>query len=139
MSPEIRLSTLRRWKAEHQELAGELFRFLIVGGANTLTTYAIYLFLLQFIRYEFAYAIAYAIGIIVAYGLSTGFVFRQPIRRRSALRFPLIYAFQFIAGLGILRVAIEYFHAPHWLALGVVIILTLPVTFVLSRLIVRAS
>jgi len=120
-------------------IAGEFARFLIVGGANTLAAYAVYLLLLPWMRYEFAYAIGYVVGITVAYALSATFVFRQPMRKRSAARFPLVYAVQFLISLGLLRLAIEIFAIPQWLALAVSVVLTIPITFALSRWIVRAG
>jgi putative flippase GtrA len=120
-------------------LAGEFLRFLIVGGINTVVAYGVYLLLLPWLRYEVAYAIGYAVGIATAYALSTAFVFRQPLRKRSAARFPLVYVVQFLVSLGLLRVAVEVFAVPQWLALAVSVVLTVPVTFVLSRWIVRAG
>lgn len=120
-------------------VATEFLRFLLVGGVNTLVTYGVYLVLLHWLRYEFAYAAGYALGISTAYALSALFVFRQPLRTRSALRFPLVYVVQFLASLGVLRVAVEIFAVPQWLAFAVSVVLTLPITFVLSRWIVRAG
>jgi len=119
--------------AWRRQLAGEFLRFLIMGGINTLVAYAIYLLLLQWMRYEAAYAIGYAVGIVIAYGVSSLFVFRKPMRRRSALRFPFVYLAQFLVSLGILHLAVEVAHAPHWLAFGIAVGLTIPVTFFLSR------
>lgn len=120
-------------------IAGEFARFLIVGGANTLAAYAVYLLLLHWMRYELAYAIGYAVGITIAYALSTSFVFRRPMRKRSAARFPLVYAVQFLISLGLLRLAVEVFSIPQSLALAVSVVLTIPVTFALSRWIVRTG
>jgi putative flippase GtrA len=123
----------------HRRLAGEFLRFLIMGGTNTIVAYAIYLLLLHWMRYEFAYTIGYGVGIVMAYGLSAAFVFRKPMRRRSALRFPLVYVAQFLVSLGLLRLAVEIIHIPQWLALGFAVILTIPVTFLLSRWILHAG
>jgi putative flippase GtrA len=120
-------------------IAGEFLRFLIVGGLNTGVAYVVYLLLLHWMRYEIAYAIGYVVGIVTAYTLSTTFVFRQPMRKRSAARFPLVYVIQFLISLGLLRVAVEVFAVPTWLALAISVALTMPVTFVLSRWIVRAG
>ncbi len=125
-------STLRK-------LIGEFARFLVMGGANTVVAYAVYLLLLNWMRYEVAYTIGYAVGIAMAFVLSASFVFRQPLRRRSAIRFPLIYVVQFLVSFALLRVAVEWLHVPEWLALGFAVIATIPVTFVLSRLVIRAG
>jgi putative flippase GtrA len=122
-----------------QVLAGEFVRFILVGGANTLAAYAVYLLLLHWVRYELAYAIGYVVGIAIAYALSTTFVFRQPMRKRSAARFPLVYVIQFVISLGLLRLAVEGFAVPRWCALAVSIALTIPITFLLSRAVARAG
>lgn len=127
-----------RRASERSLLGGEILRFLIVGGVNTLVGYGVYLLLLPWLRYEFAYAFGYLAGIAVSYALSSLFVFRQPLHARSAARFPLVYVVQFVVSLGVLRLAVETFGVPHWLALAVSIAVTLPLTFVLSRWIVRA-
>ncbi|SFN08901.1 GtrA family protein [Dokdonella immobilis] len=123
----------------HRRLAGEFLRFLIVGGINTLVAYAIYLALLGLMRYEFAYAIGYAVGIVIAYLMSAAFVFRKPMRKRSAFRFPLIYAVQFLVSLAVLRLAVEIFHVPQWFAFGFAVCLTIPITFVLSRWVMHST
>src|SRR5690606_17216839 len=87
-------------------LTGEFLRFLVMGGTNTVVAYGIYLLLLNWMRYEYAYAIGYGVGIVMAYVLSATFVFRQPLRKRSAMRFPLVYVAQFLISLVLLKVAI---------------------------------
>lgn len=123
----------------HRKMAGEFLRFLVMGGSNTVVAYAIYLLLLQWMRYEIAYSVGYAVGIVMAYVLSTAFVFRKPMSTRSALRFPLVYLAQFLISLGLLRLAVEVIHIPQWLALGFAVVLTIPVTFLLSRWVLHSG
>ncbi len=134
-SPAVAAHPRNGW----MRLAGEFARFLVMGGANTLVAYAVYLVLLNWMRYEIAYTIGYAIGIAMAYVLSSTFVFRQPFRRRSAMRFPFVYVAQFLVSFALLRVAVEWIGLPAWLALGFAVITTIPVTFALSRWILRAG
>ncbi|MGC1550849.1 MAG: GtrA family protein, partial [Rhodanobacter sp.] len=96
--------------------AGEAFRFLIGGVLNLVVSYGGYLLLLHWLHYEAAYAIAYVVSIAVSYVFSALFVFRQPMRARAALRFPLVYLVQFLLGLILLRVLIDMLHSPAWLA-----------------------
>ena len=120
-------------------MTGEFLRFLVMGGTNTVVAYGIYLLLLNWMRYEYAYAIGYGVGIVMAYVLSATFVFRQPLRKRSAMRFPLVYVAQFLISLVLLKVAIELVHLPPWLGLAFAVVLTIPVTFALSRWVVRVG
>ena len=124
---------------DYRKMAGEFLRYLVMGGTNTVVAYAIYLLLLQWMRYEVAYSIGYAVGIVMAYALSAVFVFRQPMRKRSAMRFPLVYLAQFLISLGLLRLAVEVIHIPQWLALGFAVVLTIPVTFLLSRWVLHSG
>lgn len=118
---------------------GEVLRFLIMGGVNTATTYALSLLLMHWMRYEFAYSIGYVAGIVMAYALSTTFVFRRPMRARSAARFPLVYVLQFVLSIALLHTAVDVFGVPRWLALGLSIAVTMPITFVMSRWVLRSA
>jgi putative flippase GtrA len=118
---------------------GEVFRFLIGGVLNTVVGYSVYLLLFHWVRYEVAYAIAYITAIAVSYVFNAMFVFRQPMRARSALYYPLVYLAQFLLGLILLKVLIGVIHVSAWLAPLLVSVLTIPMTFLLSRIIVRAQ
>lgn len=142
MTPDLKAEPVQpasRPRPGYRRIAGEFVRFLIMGGANTLVAYAIYLLLLDWMRYEIAYAIGYACGIVLAYALSAAFVFRKPLSRRSAVRFPLVYVAQFLVSLGLLRIAVEAFHMAEWIAFGFAVALTIPVTFLLSRWILHTG
>jgi putative flippase GtrA len=137
-SPKVILASLR---SHHLNRAwvGEALRYLIGGVLNVAVGYGSYLILLHWLRYEAAYAIAYVVGIIVSYAFSTIYVFRQPMRWRSALRFPLVYLLQFLLGLALLEVLIEVVHMPQRLAPLAIAVLTIPATFLASRIIIRMN
>lgn len=115
---------------------GEAMRFLAAGGANTAFTYIIYLTLLNWIRYEFAYALAYILGIATSYLINSLFVFRKPLSWKAALAFPLIYVVQLVIGSIVLKVSVEWLSVSERYAPLVVIAITLPLTFLLSRRVV---
>ncbi|MGB3462384.1 MAG: GtrA family protein [Rhodanobacter lindaniclasticus] len=118
---------------------GEVFRFLIGGVLNLVVGYGGYLLLLRWMHYEAAYIISYVFSVCVSYVFSTLVVFRQPIRARSALFYPLVYLVQFLLGFILLRVLVEILRLPTWIAPLLVSILTIPVTFLMSRIIVRTG
>jgi putative flippase GtrA len=118
-------------------LAKEVFRFGIVGILNTAVGYGSYLLLLSWFRYEVAYGMGYVAGIAVSYVLSALFVFKQPLRPRSAMFYPFVYLVQFLLSLVLLRFLIELLSVSPRLAAIFVTVLTIPVTFLLSRIIVR--
>jgi putative flippase GtrA len=53
-------------------------RFLLGGGINTAFSYAVYLALNTIMTYQFAYFIAYTLGVVFAYWFNSGVVFRVP-------------------------------------------------------------
>ena len=127
-----RLSSNRAW-------AAEILRFLIGGVLNVAVGYGGYLIFLHWFRYEVAYAFAYVLGIAVSYVFSALYVFRQPMRWRSALRYPLVYLLQFLLGLILLKILVDVMHMPQRFAPLAVAVLTLPATFLASRAIIRTN
>jgi len=123
----------------HASLRGEFFRFVIVRGACAVVTYGAYLLLLRAVTYTPAYVASYALGIVLAYVANSHFVFRAPMKRRAAMRFPAVYLFQFVANYLALRILVEVAGVPASWALAISIGVTIPLTFVLSRWIIRAG
>jgi putative flippase GtrA len=108
-------------------------RFLMSGGVNTALTYGIYLALLTFFPYRTSYTISYVMGIALAYTLNRFFVFKSHSGLKSALFLPLIYGIQYCLSLAILWCWVEALQWDARLAPLAAIIITLPVTFVLSK------
>lgn len=115
----------------------EFSRFVIVGGANTLLGYLIYALALLFAPYIVAYTISYVAGIFISYYLNSRFVFKANLSLAKALQYPLVYGAQYLIGVGLLRLFVETLTISELLAPAFVVACTLPVTFVLSRLIIK--
>jgi phosphoglycerol transferase len=115
---------------------GPIGRFLLGGASTTLVSYAAYLVLLAFLPYLAAYWVAYAIGVAWSYFANTLFVFRQRPSLARALAFPLVYAIQLAAGSLLMVVFVRHFGLPAKVAPLLVVVLTLPLTYVASRWIV---
>lgn len=108
-------------------------RFLAVGLANTLATYALYLLLLHWLGYRTSYTLSFLAGIVIAYELNRIVVFGARRSAGSMLAVPAIYAIQYLLGLGIVTAAVEWFSVPrHWAPL-LSIAATVPITFLLNR------
>ena len=116
----------------------EFGRFLVAGAANTALSYALFLALERVMPYVVAYALAYVAGIVVSYLLNTALVFRVQRRWSSALRYPLVYVVQFLAGTGTVVLLVEAFGVAPWLAALAAIAVTVPITFVLSRAVLKS-
>jgi putative flippase GtrA len=108
-------------------------RFLVVGLLNTGITYALYLLLLQWLGYRTSYTISFVAGIVIAYELNRVFVFQAKRAARSMLAVPLIYALQYVVGLGIVTAAVELLGIPRPYAPILSIAVTVPMTFLLNR------
>lgn len=120
-------------------LKNEFGRFLVVGVINTVFAYSLYFLLNIWLHYQLAYALAYAIGIVFSYWLNTRWVFRQPMSWRTFFAFPLVYVFQYSMNAFMLHVFVEWFVLSEWLSPFLVIAISIPVTFVLSRFILKRS
>jgi putative flippase GtrA len=114
----------------------QFFHFAVVRAACAVLSYGCYLLLLLWFQYELAYVVSYLVGIGLAY-VSSAFVFKEPLRRTSALVFPVVYVVQFVLGLVLLRFAVEAMGIPEALALAFSVAVTLPLTFLMSRWAVR--
>lgn len=120
-----------------QNIHGEFVRFLLVGAANTLSSYLLYLLLLVFFPYLIAYTLAYCAGIVVSYFLNTHFVFRRRVSLATFLAFPVVYFIQYGLGALVLWLLVDHAGIAPELAMAAVIAATIPVTFLASRFVLR--
>lgn len=114
-------------------------RFILGGGINTAFTYGVYLALNRAIDYQWAYLIAYALGIVFAYWFNARLVFRAPLSWNGLLAYPLVYVIQYGISAITLVILIEHLGIPQALAPLVVTAAMLPVTYVMSKLIIKRT
>lgn len=115
----------------------ELTLFLVVGGLNSLLTYAFYVLLLFFFKYSIAYTLSYISGIFISYYLNSEFVFREKPRLSKAMQYPVVYLGQYLAGIILLYLIIELAHISSLIAPILVVALTFPLTYSLSRSLIK--
>jgi len=111
----------------------QFIKFVGVGAINTFITYLLYLLLLIPLSYSIAYTITYICGIGFSYWLNLKYVFKEESSKKKIILFPLVYLVQYLLGILILYVSIEKFSIPKELAPLIVIILTVPLVFVLTK------
>lgn len=116
----------------------QVVRFMITGSLSTLMMLGVYVLLNLVMKYQISYLIAYVFTVIVSYFLNTLFVFKTPVSLSSFLQFPLVYLVQYIAGALLLEVFVRLGFSVTFAPL-VIIILLLPVTFWLSRIVMMKS
>jgi putative flippase GtrA len=115
----------------------EFLRFLLVGATNTALSYLLYLLLLSFMAYLPAYSLAYCVGIVLSYFLNVCCVFKKSVSLASFLKFPVVYLIQYALGAFTLWLLVGQFGVSDALAMIAVIIVTIPVTFISSRLVLN--
>ena len=108
-------------------------RFLVAGAANTAVTVLLYEGLRRVLPYLVAYGIAYVAGIALAYALGTGYVFERTRTLAGAALFPLVYVAQYLLGTALMWLQVDRLGVDPTAAVLVVVVATIPVTFVLSR------
>jgi putative flippase GtrA len=129
LAPQTLLRNLR-WQ--------EFGAFVFFGTINTVLTYGIYLFLVLFFTYGTAYTWSYIVGVFLSYYLNARFVFREKLRLMNALQYPVVYLLQYLIGLGLLYLLIDVVHLSKLLAPILVVLLTLPCTYLLSGYVIKA-
>jgi len=109
------------------------FKFIISGGLNTIATYLVYLLLLTITNYQISYTVSYIAGIILSYYLNKKFVFKTKNSLKTFLIYPLVYLSQYLLGFFLTWFWIEILKLNPIYSPIIVVALSLPVTFLLSR------
>ncbi len=122
-----------------KSFSAEALRFLLVGAFNAAATYVLYLAALQLMPYRLAYTGAYAAGIVLSYALNTWFVFRAPWSWKRLMAYPLVYLLQYGLGLLCLSLLVERGWVSQELAPLAVVVITLPLTFLATRYLIKGK
>ncbi|MFC6693849.1 GtrA family protein [Pseudomonas lini] len=128
MSITISKEHVRRWVS-----------FLAGGFLNTLLTYGIYLLLNMYISYQKSYVIAYITGIVFSYLFNAQIVFNVKKSWKGLMAYPLVYLLQYILAALMLSLMVERLGIPKEIAPLLIIVLLLPVTYLLSKTILKAT
>jgi putative flippase GtrA len=115
----------------------EFIRFILAGAVNTISGYALYCALLLVVPFAAAYTASYVLGILISYVLNCVFVFRTRLSIGSAIKYPFVYVAQFGFGLLLLSVLVKRAGLDPKVAAMIVVFCSVPVTFLLNRLIIR--
>ncbi len=119
-------------------LGKEKIRFLVVGASTTLASYALYLLLLATtMRADIAYAISYVAGYVWSYLANSRWVFHAPPSWRSFMRYPLVYLAQAAAAFLLFKVLVDMAGVPVAWAPLAIIVATVPLTYLVSRAVIR--
>lgn len=117
----------------------EIPRFVIAGILNTGSTYLIYRLIMLATPYATAYTLAYLAGIGISYLLNTYYVFRTSPSKRAAAQYPFVYVIQYLVGLGALHLLVRYAGVDARIAPLLTLLVTVPMSYVLSRRVIRGK
>lgn len=108
-------------------------QFVTGGAINTGFTYLVYLGVNTILSYQLAYLVAYATGIVFSYCFNAIVVFRVPLSWRGLFSYPIVYLLQYIISALLLGVLIEHLGVGEMTAPLVVVILSIPLTYLMSK------
>lgn len=111
----------------------QFVRFLAVGAANTIASYAIYLLSLAIVDYRVAYTIAFVAGLVGGYLAHARFVFDARPGARSAASYVAIYGAMYLVSLAVLYVAVGWLGVPKAYGMLAALAFTVPASFILLR------
>lgn len=114
---------------------GEIIRFILVGGINTVNYYWIYLLLLKVfdIQYLVSHILSFIISFIISFYLNCYFVYRVQPTVKKFIQFPITQVVNMELQTLLLFVFVQLLHVNETFAPFIGLIFTIPITFILSR------
>ncbi|HDA1836698.1 TPA: flippase GtxA [Staphylococcus aureus] len=119
----------------------EILKFIIVGGINTLNYYVVYLLLLKLfhIEYMISHITGFIVAFVISYYLNCYFVYRVKSTWRKFISFPITQLVNASLQTVLLYVFVSWLNLPAEIAPFAGLVITIPITFVLSKWILKDS
>lgn len=119
----------------------EILKFIIVGGINTLNYYIVYLLLLKLLHIEYmiSHITGFIVAFVISYYLNCYFVYRVKPTWRKFVSFPITQIVNVGLQTVLLYVFVSWLNLPAEIAPFASLIITIPITFVLSKWILKES
>ncbi|HEH2486511.1 TPA: flippase GtxA [Staphylococcus aureus] len=119
----------------------EILKFIIVGGINTLNYYVVYLLLLKslHIEYMISHITGFLVAFVISYYLNCYFVYRVKPTWRKFISFPITQIVNVSLQTVLLYVFVSWLNLPAEIAPFAGLIITIPITFILSKWILKDS
>lgn len=112
---------------------GQIARFTLVGGVNTLTFYLCYLPLHCLLPYFLAYTGGFVVSLVGSFFLNTYFTYRTRPTWTKFLLFPLTQVTNYVVQSAGLVTLVGWFGMNSAMAPLLAALFAVPVTFVVSR------
>ncbi|HCW7113968.1 TPA: flippase GtxA [Staphylococcus aureus] len=119
----------------------EILKFIIVGGINTLNYYVVYLLLLKLLHIEYmiSHITGFIVAFVISYYLNCYFVYRLKPTWRKFISFPITQIVNVSLQTVLLYVFVSWLNLPAEIAPFAGLIITIPITFILSKWILKDS
>ncbi|CAC6063360.1 Putative sugar translocase in surface polysaccharides biosynthesis [Staphylococcus aureus] len=119
----------------------EILKFIIVGGINTLNYYIVYLLLLKLLHIEYmiSHITGFLVAFVISYYLNCYFVYRVKPTWRKFISFPITQIVNVSLQTVLLYVFVSWLNLPAEIAPFAGLIITIPITFILSKWILKDS
>ncbi|HDE9057765.1 TPA: flippase GtxA [Staphylococcus aureus] len=119
----------------------EILKFIIVGGINTLNYYVVYLLLLKLLHIEYmiSHITGFLVAFVISYYLNCYFVYRVKSTWRKFISFPITQIVNVSLQTVLLYVFVSWLNLPAEIAPFAGLIITIPITFILSKWILKDS
>ncbi|HDE9288120.1 TPA: flippase GtxA [Staphylococcus aureus] len=119
----------------------EILKFIIVGGINTLNYYVVYLLLLKLLHIEYmiSHITGFIVTFVISYYLNCYFVYRVKPTWRKFISFPITQLVNVSLQTVLLYVFVSWLNLPAEIAPFAGLIITIPITFILSKWILKDS
>lgn len=119
----------------------EILKFIIVGGINTLNYYVVYLLLLKLLHIEYmiSHITGFLVAFVISYYLNCYFVYRVKPTWRKFISFPITQIVNVSLQTVLLYVFVSWLNLPAEIAPFAGLIITIPITYILSKWILKDS
>ncbi|CAC8562103.1 Putative sugar translocase in surface polysaccharides biosynthesis [Staphylococcus aureus] len=119
----------------------EILKFIIVGGNNTLNYYVVYLLLLKLLHIEYmiSHITGFIVAFVISYYLNCYFVYRVKPTWRKFISFPITQLVNVSLQTVLLYVFVSWLNLPAEIAPFAGLVITIPITFILSKWILKDS
>ncbi|HGO5220713.1 TPA: flippase GtxA [Staphylococcus aureus] len=119
----------------------EILKFIIVGGINTINYYVVYLLLLKLLHIEYmiSHITGFLVAFVISYYLNCYFVYRVKPTWRKFISFPITQIVNVSLQTVLLYVFVSWLNLPAEIAPFAGLVITIPITFVLSKWILKDS
>ncbi|WP_430373711.1 flippase GtxA [Staphylococcus aureus] len=119
----------------------EILKFIIVGGINTLNYHVVYLLLLKLLHIEYmiSHITGFLVAFVISYYLNCYFVYRVKPTWRKFISFPITQIVNVSLQTVLLYVFVSWLNLPAEIAPFAGLVITIPITFVLSKWILKDS